>query len=109
MGIATVVTGDDTAFLVQLTKRGAAFAIASGAAVKAAVVSIDRAAVLVPAVACLNNAPEADWTASLVAIQFTSAATAPVTQYGPAWLEIEVDDGGKLTWMVQVAVIKGNI
>lgn len=107
--VAVIVSGDDAVLAVTLTKEGATFAISSGATVKAALVSIDRAEVLIPAVTCNPDVSAADWDNSLVAVQFSASATSEVNDYGPALLEVQIDDGGKLTWFVDAHVVKGNI
>lgn len=106
-----IVTGDDVDIPVTLTKGSAkaTFTIDPGATVKAALVSLDRQTVLIPAVTCLVSAPGADWANSLVIVPFTSAETLAVTDYAPAYLEIQVDDGGKLTWFDRIDIIKGSI
>jgi ABC-type iron transport system FetAB permease component len=107
--MSIIVTGDDVALPVTLKKDGVTFAIASGANIQAALVSQDRSALLAGPVTCLNSAPGANWAQSLVVVQIPSAATGAVLAYGPALLEIQVNDGGKLTWFVSVEIVKGTI
>ena len=104
-----IVTGDDVALPVTLKKDNATFTIAPGATVKASIVSLDRAAILIAAVTVSNAAPGADWANSLVVVEFTSIETLGVIVYDPALLEIQVDDGGKLTWFVNLDITKGTI
>lgn len=106
-----IVTGDDVDIPVTLTKgkAKAVFAINAGATVKASLVSKDRATILIPAVVCNVNATGADWANSLVIVPFTSAETGALAVLGPVLLEIQVDDGGKLTWFDELEIIKGTI
>ena len=102
-----IVTGDDVSIKVQLQKDEVTFVIDSGATVRAGVVK-DGVIIIGPA-PCLSDAAGADWNTSLVVVSFSSAETAAATDYGKSHLEIEVDDGGKLTWFVFVNVIQGFI
>lgn len=107
--MSVIVTGDDVALPVTLSKDGAVFNIPGAATVKALLISKDRVNILIPEVTCLNNATGADWPNSLVIVPFTSAETEAVTDFDSALLEIQVDDGGKLTWFASLEVIKGTI
>lgn len=107
--VAVIVTGDDAALAVTLKKDGEVFAINTSATVKAALVTTDRETVLIPATVCDSAVDEADWANSLVLVQFTDTQTAAVEEFGHALLEVQVDDGGKLTWFIDAAVIKGSI
>lgn len=107
--MSVIVTGDDVALSVTLKKDGVVFNIDTGATVKAALISKDRNTILIPEVTCLSNATGADWPNSLVIVPFTSTETAAITVFESALLEIQVDDGGKLTWFVSLEIIKGNI
>ena len=106
-----IVTGDDVDIPVTLTKgkAKAVFSIDAGATVKAALVSLSRETILIPAVVCDFNATGADWANSLVIVPFSSAETAALIDYGKAYLEVQVDDGGKLTWFDDIDIIKGSI
>ena len=107
--MTTIVTGDDVVLPVTLKKNNATFAIGSGATVKAALVSTDHKTVLAGPVTCSALAAGADWSVALVIVTFPSLATAGITAQGPAMLEIQVDDGGKLTWFTEVKIEIGNI
>jgi len=107
--MSIIVTGDDVALPVQLKKDGKIFAIDAGATIKAAVINLNRSETIIPEVTCLSNAAGADWDNSLVVVEFNSAATSAVTDYDKALLELQVDDGGKLTWFVSVEFQKGTI
>lgn len=107
--MTVLVAGDDMVLAVALKKDGAAFAIAAGATVKAALISQDRKRLLCGPVTCSNDAFGADWPNSLVMVLFPSAATSAITEFKPALLEIEVHDGGKLTWFADVKIVNGKI
>jgi len=107
--MSIIVTGDDVALPVTLKKDGAAFVIDPGAVVKAALVDTDRQTILAGPVTCANNAVGANWAQSLVVVAMSSAVTGAITAYDSALLEIQVDDGGKLTWFVSVSIVKGSI
>ncbi len=102
-----LIIGDDFNRQVQLKKDGVEFDMA-GATVQAAIVSEDRATVLIDPVSCAEGATGAVWASSLVVVAFTEAATAEVTE-GLCYLEIQVDDSGKNTWFVALNAITGNI
>ena len=106
-----IVTGDDVDIPVTLTKGSAktTFTINPVAAVKAAIVSLNRATKIIDTVTCLEAATGADWANSLVIVSFTSTETAAATAIGEAYLEIQVEDGGKLTWFGKVDIIKGSV
>jgi hypothetical protein len=107
--MTTIVTGDDVILHYTLKKNNATFAIGDDATVKAALVSTDHKTVLAGPVTCSALAPGAIWSVALVIITFPSVATAGITAQGPALLEIQVDDGGKLTWFTDVNIAIGNI
>jgi hypothetical protein len=107
--MATLVTGDDTLVPVTLKKNGATFAIAGTAAIKARLVSVDRKVTYSEEV--LQSITEAgnDLANSLVVVRLAPADTVSITYQGKARLEIQVDDGGKTTWFVDVDIVRGNI
>jgi len=107
--MSVIVTGDDVALPTTLKKDGVTFNIDAGATVKASLISVDRAAVYIAPVTLNNAATGADWSNSLLIIEFPSASTELITDYQPALIEIQVDDGGKLTWFVSVDIEKGTI
>ena len=107
--MAAITTGDDAQILYSMTKDGAAFVIDPGATVRAVLISLDRVTTISAEVAVNLSAPGTDLAASLVVVAFTAAQTALITEYGPALLEVQVDDGGKITWTAQLTVRKGNI
>lgn len=109
--MSVIVTGDDVALPVTLKKDAATFSIDAGATVQASLVSIDRSTTIVSAVTCSNVATGADWPNSLVVVEFSSAQTTAIldADLGFALLEIQVDDGGKLTWFVSIEIEKGTI
>lgn len=109
MSLASIVTGDDAVLPVELKKDEASFVIDSSATIKAAVVSKNKKTVLIPVVDVLESNTGSVWPSSLVVVQFTSAQTSAITRYGEAILEIQVDDGGKITWFAPVQIEQGTI
>ena len=105
----SLVIGDDMAIPVTLTKDDATFSIDSCAEVKAAIVDIDRASILAGPVTLDCSAPGAEWAQSKVMVTFASADTADVTDTGAAYLEVQVNDGGKLTWFTPIMLVNGLI
>ena len=103
-----LVIGDDLSIPVQLKKSGLSFTIPGTATVEAAIVDTDRSALLSDIVTCIEGATGADWTTSLVIVDFTEIQSAAIPR-GEAYLEIQVDDNGKNTWFVSVEAIQGNI
>ena len=107
---ANIVTGDDVAQPVQLTRNGAAFVIDGGDSVQCALVSYDHSSVLIAAVAQSNTETGADWGTSLIVCAFSNAQTKLVTVDGRAWLEIKVTQNSiQTTWFVAAQIVKGNI
>ena len=104
-----LVTGDDLGLAVTLTKNDAVFAIDSGATVQASLVTRNKATILVAPVAVLELAAGSDWANSKVVVIFADTDTATLTTFGAAWLEIQVDDGGKLTWFGKIELVQGTI
>ena len=109
MAIPTLVTGDDITLPVTLKKKGLTFVIDAGATIVARLVSADRESVYTPEIAQTTAAVGADLANSLIILTFASADTALVTHQGSALLEIQVDDGGKLTWFTSVRIVRGQI
>lgn len=111
MSVATIVTGDDTIITAQLLKNGSNFRIDSGANIKASLITKDRRNILIPPVTADSNEVDSDWFNSLIIIKFTSAETdaIPKNKIGGALLEIQVNDGGKLTWFQTVKILQGTI
>lgn len=104
-----IVKGDDVSLPVALTKDGATFAIDAGATVRAAIVDMGHQALLMAAVTLDSAAVGADWSTSLVVVEMTAAQTAAITEVGNAFIEIEVDDGGKTTFFTYIQVVEGLI
>lgn len=107
--MTVLVAGDDAVFAVTLKKDNAVFSIDSSAVVKAAVISQDRTRVLCGPVVCSNTSLGANWPSSLVMVLFPSNLTSTITQDKAGILEIEVNDGGKLTWFSDLRITKGMI
>lgn len=111
--IPTLVTGDDSIYEIQLTKNEENFRINNGATVKASLISKDRKTVIIPPVILSDNDTNSDWLNSLVVVKFDSADTdaipTTIVNQKNALLEIQVDDGGKLTWFHKIQLVKGTI
>lgn len=109
-----VVTGDDFSVSVQLKKGvGSAtpepFSISGSGVVKARLVSIDYASTYSAEVSQSSAAAGADYSTSLVVVNFGSADTSGITFQGDAWIEIQVADTTKTTWWVACQIRRGNI
>jgi hypothetical protein len=110
-----IVTGDDITFPTILRKKvtGATvyttFLINSGATIVARLVSSDNESVYTPEIPQITVQAGADLPNSTIIIKFTSAETIGITFQGSALLEIQVDDGGKLTWFTPVKIDRGQI
>lgn len=115
MATPIIVTGDDILFPVVLRKKvsGASvyttFVIDAGATIIARLVSTDRESTYTPEIAQVTVQAGVDLANSLIIIIFTSAETIGVTYQGSALLEIQVDDGGKLTWFAPIKIDQGQI
>ena len=107
--MAIITTGDDAAIPFTAKKDGQTFAIDAGAVIKAVLTSLDRETVISPEVTVNNVATGTDLLNSLVIVEFTEAETAAITELGEAYLEVQIDDGTKLTWTKELLVRKGNI
>lgn len=105
----SLVTGDDIAIPVTLTKDDATFVIDECAIVKAAIVDIDHTEVLAGPVTLDHSTAGSEWAQSTVMVTFESADTAAVTASGPAYVEVQVNDAGKLTWFAPVLIVLGQI
>ncbi len=104
-----ITSGDDSSLPVTLKKDGATFTIDPSATVRAALIDPDYSERLTEVVVVDNAASGADWENSLLIVLFASDDTEDVRP-GDVLLEIEVDDGGKLTWQVNnIKVRKGMI
>ena len=111
--IATLITGDDSSFPIQLTKDGLPFTIPSDAEIKASLITKDKKSVFVYPffVSEVGNGQD-DWVNSLLLVTFTASATNGInvtTQNSSALIEIQIDDGSKTTWFMKVKLIKGTI
>lgn len=108
-----VVTGDDITIPVQLRKGAegsvAPFVISGTGEVKARLVSMDHKSVYTDEIVQSSAAPGADWSTSLVVIQFAGADTDVITYQGKAKIEIQVADPLKTTWWIDCIIRKGNI
>lgn len=107
-----LTTGDDTIFPVNLYKGvDTNFVIDSGATIKASVVTKDKSIIILTPVAVLESETGSDWFNSLVVVRFDSVNTDAIDTalHKSALLEIQVDDGGKLTWFIKIKIEKGTI
>jgi len=107
--MSEIVTGDDITLVTTLTKNKLTFIIDTLAVVKASVITKDKTTILISETAVLEAATGSDWANSLIIVEFISAQTTLITQYGGALLEIQVDDGGKTTWFVSIEIEQGTI
>lgn len=107
--MAILITGDDIVIEQTLTKNNATFTIDPGATVKASLISRDKETILVAPVTVLEATTGSDWPNSKIIILFAEADTLSLTDFGPIFLEIQVDDGGKLTWFVKTELAQGTI
>jgi CheY-specific phosphatase CheX len=104
-----IVTGDDMRQPVQLTINSLPFAIGLAGTVKARLVTLDHKTALTVVVDQSRSAAGADWSASLVVVEMPPTATAPIAEYGPSLLEVQVDDVIKETWFIPVTIVQGHI
>lgn len=103
-----LTTGDDFTLPLILKKNALAFAINPAADVKARIVSADRTQLFCDPVAQVSTVPGADWANSLVVVSLPAAAASLQFQ-GIALLEIQVNDGTKITWFVPIKIVRGSI
>jgi len=109
MAIPNLVTGDDIQMLVTLLKDGTTFNINAAATVEARLINIDRTQAYMDPVAQSNAASGADWSNSLVTVEFAETDTSDITYQGAALLEVQVDDNGKSTWFETVNILLDTI
>jgi exosome complex RNA-binding protein Csl4 len=109
MAIPILVTGDGITFPVILKKNKATFNIATTATIVARLVSSDRESAYTVEVAQVTNHADADLSNSLIIISFATDTTIDMTHQGTALVEIQVDDGRKLTWFTAVQIKHGQI
>ena len=107
--MSELVTGDDVAIPVTLRKDGATFSIDSGATIKASLISYAKDEIFITPQDVAEGTAGSDWANSLVIVEFVSADTLAIPQTGKAKIEIQVDDGGKLTWFTTIDVELGTI
>jgi hypothetical protein len=105
----TLITGDDTQVPMTLLKNGETFAINPAAIIKARLVSTNHVYPLTDDIEQSFSDPGGDWSKSLVMIQLPGSATVHVGQQGPALLEVQVDDNGKVTWFTDINIVLGQI
>lgn len=91
-----ITKGDDIRLTVQLKRDGSAFAIASGATVRAALTT--PTGIVAGPVIVLSTDPDNNWSQSVVAPLFPASQTGALPKV--VSLEIEVDDNGKTTYHV---------
>ena len=104
-----LVTGDDIAIEITLTKNDVVFAIDSGATIQASLLTLDKRVILVAPVAVLEATVGSDWANSKIIVTFEDTDTEDLEVFGNIYLEVQVDDGGKLTWFSGVELVQGTI
>jgi len=104
-----IVTGGDAHILCIATKNGDEFVIDPGATVQAALISLDRQRVLIPAVTCDVNHAQADWAASSVAVVFPKELTAALTEEGAVTIELKIVDVSDNYWFFPALIAQGHI
>lgn len=108
----TLTTGYDAEIPVTLYKIVAdvksTFAIDAGATVQAAIVSDDRTKLLTDPVPVLQATTGSDWANSLIVVKFTAAQLSGLSR-GDVKMEIQVDDNGKIPFIVDGTVETGHI
>ena len=113
MATLRIVTGDPINRAVDLTKVTDAgeisFAIATGATVKAAVVSVDHSVKYTDDTTLSSAATGADWPNSRVLVAIPKTETEKITVFGEAKVEIQVADSDEQTWYVPAEVLQGQI
>ena len=107
--MAIIVTGDDVVIEHTLLKNGATFSIDSAADVKASLTTRDKSTIIVAPVTVLEATSGSDWANSKIIVLFSESDTTSVTNFGPVLLEVQVDDGGKLTWFSKLELVQGTI
>lgn len=107
--VPELTIGDDISLSVQLRKDSATFNINTTSIVEAQIVANDRNSVLSAKTTMTSTATGADWANSLVVVEFASSATSNITTFGPAILELQVDDSGKTTWFSSVRLLNSQI
>ena len=107
--MSVIVSGDDVALPTTLRKDGKTFAINPTATIKASLISEDRETILISPVDVLEATGGSDWSNSLIVVAFPSASTLGLTPTAEATIEVQVDDGGKLTWFTSIEISKGTI
>ena len=109
MATPILVTGDDLSIAVTLKKNDLTFDIPIASTVTAKLVSTNHSTVYSAEAVQFSTTPGADWSNSLVVVEFAPADTASITYQGKALLEIQVDDNGKRTWFATVKIVTGQI
>ena len=107
--MAVLTKGDDAQIPYRLKKDGVTFAIDGGASAKAVLTTLDRLTAISAIVTVDLAAAGGDLLNSLIIVKFTEIESAAITALGDALLEVQLDDGGKLTWTRQITVRNGNI
>jgi hypothetical protein len=113
MNIPEIVTGNNVSIAVQLERNALAFAITGTGSVRALLVSADhKTKYMIDPVDLSPAAPGANWSASLVVVEFTGGVTEDIIYQGNAILEIKVDDAsgvGEKTFFHVVRIVTGQI
>ena len=109
MATPKIVSGDDIVIPVTLLKNGLTFVIAPEAIIKVRLVAEDRLSTYTEEITIPTGGAGSDLAESLIIVMLAPLDTVAVTYQGNMLLEIQVDDGIKITWFVKVNMIKGNI
>lgn len=106
-----ITTGDHSKIPVTLKRDGATFSIDAGATIKAILTGADRITLLTEEVTIDNAAVGTDLPNSKFIVEFTKAQTLAIIDYGPAYLEVQVEEivDEPDTWTDEVLIRKGNI
>jgi len=110
MTIPNIVTGDSVSIPVQLKKDGVVFDIPIATVVKAAIVSYDHLVKHTSDVSQVSTTSGADWGSSIVVVEFSDTETSGIPIDGSAYIEIQVELGGKPdTFFLPIRITKGLI
>lgn len=114
--MSELITGDSRPYVAALTINGAPFEIPTTSGVRAALVSVDKKKIYIPAVTVSRNSAGSDWAASTIVFKFTREQTAAVAvpDNTEALVEVQVElpDGSGTSdwsWWLPITIRKGTI
>lgn len=111
--MSELTTGDDARIPATVVKNKINVPIDLASTVKASITTVDKQAILIPAVTQSDAAVGADWANGLVVVEFSSVLTdaIPDANIGQNSLEVQVDDPtfGKQTYSKAITIKKGTI